>query len=209
MGTRKPLGSRAESVRRWPRALAGATAPSPQKSLEPGERQTVLCPRLRKLTSCHIRTSGQAQVPKKTGKKINRALLASGCEPLSSTLADGKEMPWELAALCPLRVFGREPGPELGDAWGRLGSLVEEPACLIPPPVRVAAPRGLPLAVGGRSAGTGSEQRGLEGHNVQSGTCGHSQPLAGRDGERSGGEASPVYPAPLGGRGPPAHSCTH
>lgn len=94
-------------------------------------------------------------------------------------------------------------------AWGCLGSLVEEPACLIPPPVRVAAPRGLPLAVGGRSAGTGSEQRGLEGHNVQSGTCGHSQPLAGRDGERSGGEASPVYPAPLGGRGPPAHSCTH
>lgn len=125
LGTRKPLGSRAESVRRWPRALAGATAPSPQKSLEPGERQTVLCPRLRKLPSCHIRTSGQAQVPKKTGKKINRALLASGCEPSSPTLADGKEMPWELAALCPLRVFGREPGPELGDAWGRLGSLVE------------------------------------------------------------------------------------
>lgn len=92
-------------------------------------------------------------------------------------------------------------------AWGRLGK--EEPACLIPPPVRVAAPRGLPLAVGGQSAGSGSEQRGLEGHNVQSGTCGHSQPLAGRDGERSGGEASPVYPAPLGGRGPPAHSCTH
>lgn len=113
--------------------------------------------------------------------------------------------PWRTARRCHgswlLSVLSESLGGSLaqslgtlGDAWDRLWK--EEPACLIPPPVRVAAPRGLPLAVGGRSAGTGSEQRGLEGHNVQSGTCGHSQPLAGRDGERSGGEASPVYPAP-------------